>query len=700
MDNTTIIILSLVIVATVATMVYVWVLFNKIKKIKVLNSRVEEIGSFIESGAMAFLKREYKVIIPFILGIAVLLTILGFIPSLQGAEGVGYKSAICFVIGATFSGMAGFIGMKIATKANTRTAQAAENEGMPSALRVAFSGGSVLGLSVVGLGLLGLTALFFGAFAIWGLSEAVHVVSGYSLGCSLIALFARVGGGIYTKAADVGADLVGKVEAGIPEDDPRNPAVIADNVGDNVGDIAGMGSDLCESYVGSIVSALSLGLVSVAQTGNIEAQQLSNVLFVIILAAIGVIASLISVVLIRSIKSNNPQKTLSFATYLGTGIVLVGALVLSLTYLHNIRAFFAVVCGLAAGIGVGFIAEIYTSGDFKQVKEIASQSQTGHATNIIAGFGSGMQSTALTIAVLAGGIVISYFVYGNFGIALAAVGMLSTAGITVSVDGYGPISDNAGGIAEMSKMDKHVREITDKLDSVGNTTAAVGKGFCIGSATFTALALFIAYSSASNLESISITSAPVIIGVLVGAMLPYLFSSLTIKSVGKAANKMIEEVRNQFKENPEILKGNANPNYAQCVDISTKAALKEMILPGLIAVASPILAALILGAEGLGGLLMGGLVSAIMLAVFMANAGGAWDNAKKYVEEGHFGGKGSETHKAAVTGDTVGDPFKDTAGPAMDILIKLMSVIALILAPVLASDGFQSLWELITNLMK
>ena len=700
MDNTTIFILTLIIVAALATMTYVWVLYRKIQKIKVANGRVSEISSFIESGAMAFLKREYKVIIPFILGIAVLLTLLGFIPGLEGAEGVGYKSAICFVIGALMSGFAGFIGMKIATKANSRTAEAASTEGMPSALRVAFSGGSVLGLSVVGLGLLGLTALFFIAMAIWNLHEAVHVVSGYSLGCSLIALFARVGGGIYTKAADVGADLVGKVEAGIPEDDPRNPAVIADNVGDNVGDIAGMGSDLCESYVGSIVSALSLGLVSVANAADMQSAQLRNVLFVLLLSAIGVIASVIAVLLIRSIKSSNPQKTLSFATYLGAGIVLVGSLLLSIFYLKEIRAFFAVVCGLAAGVGVGFIAEIYTSGDFKQVKEIASQSQTGHATNIIAGFGSGMQSTALTIAVLAGGIVISYFCYGNFGIALAAVGMLSTAGITVSVDGYGPISDNAGGIAEMSKLDKSVRAITDKLDSVGNTTAAVGKGFCIGSATFTALALFIAYASAADLESISITSAPVIIGVLVGAMLPYLFSSLTIKSVGKAANHMIEEVRRQFKENPQIMEGTANPDYAQCVDISTKAALKEMILPGVIAVSSPILAALILGAEGLGGLLMGGLVSAIMLAVFMANAGGAWDNAKKYVEEGHFGGKGSETHKAAVTGDTVGDPFKDTAGPAMDILIKLMSVIALILAPVLASDAFKSLWEIITNLMK
>lgn len=700
MDNTTILILTLIIIATIATLSYVWILYRKIHKIKVNNSRVEEIGSFIESGAMAFLKREYKVIIPFLIGIAILLTLLGFIPGLENAEGVGYKSAICFLFGSVFSGLAGFIGMKIATKANSRTAQAANDEGMPSALRVAFSGGSVLGLSVVGLGLLGLTGLFFIALSIWGLGEAVHVVSGYSLGCSLIALFARVGGGIYTKAADVGADLVGKVEAGIPEDDPRNPAVIADNVGDNVGDIAGMASDLCESYVGSIVSALSLGLVAVATSINSEALQMKNVLFVLLLAAIGVIASVLSVILIRSIKSNNPQKTLSFATYLAAGIVLVGALILALFYLKEIRAFFAVVAGLAAGVGVGFIAELYTSSDFKQVKDIASQSQTGHATNIIAGFGSGMQSTALTIAVLATGIVIAYFCFGNFGIALAAVGMLSTAGITVSVDGYGPISDNAGGIAQMSNMDKHVREITDKLDSVGNTTAAVGKGFCIGSATFTALSLFIAFAASANLDSISITSAPVIIGVLVGAMLPYLFSSLTIKSVGRAANKMIEEVRRQFKEDPGIMEGKSNPNYAQCVDISTKAALKEMILPGVIAVVSPILAALILGAEGLGGLLMGGLVSAIMLAVFMANSGGAWDNAKKFVEEGHFGGKGSETHKAAVTGDTVGDPFKDTAGPAMDILIKLMSVISLILAPVLASDAFKSLWEILTNLMK
>ena len=690
MSKDAIIILSIVICATLVTLAFVYILFRKVSKIKIDNQKMEDISGYIHSGAIAFMKREFKIIIPFVLilaGILALLEVFGL-----EAEGVGWKSSICLVVGATFSGAAGWIGMLTATKANVRTAQEAERSGMSSALKTAFSGGAILGLSVAGLGLLGLTALFFIFYGIgFELPEVAKVVTGYGLGCSMIALFARVGGGIYTKAADVGADLVGKVEAGIPEDDPRNPATIADNVGDNVGDIAGMGSDLTESYVGSIISVLTLAATSI---GIIDVK---NFMFPLIVAGIGVIASVLSVIFIRMRNWNNPHKALNIATYFATGVVVVGSLFVSIFYMESIKLFFAVLAGLAAGILVGFIAEIYTSSDYKAVKEIAHESQTGHATNIISGFGVGMKSTALTILVLVAAIAIAYFVCGSYGIGLAAVGMLCTAGITVSVDGYGPISDNAGGIAQMAGLDPSVRQITDKLDSVGNTTAAIGKGFCIGSATLTSLALIVGYFEACGVKLIDITNPQFLVGILVGAMLPYFFSALTIASVGRAANKMIEEVRSQFDGNPEILKGNALPDYAKCIDISTKASLVEMILPGVIAVFSPIAAGFIIGPVGLGGLLMGGLASAIMLAVFMANAGGAWDNAKKYIEEGHFGGKGSESHHAAVTGDTVGDPLKDTAGPAMDILIKLMSMIALIIAPVIAN--IDSLWDIITKLL-
>ena len=669
--------------AAIISVLYAFVLYRRNKKLVVGDKRMEEISSYIHEGAMAFLKREYKVIAIFVFGIAILLAMLGFIPSLKNAEGIGWQASLAFICGATLSALAGYIGMIAATKSNSRVAFAAKEKGMPGALKVAFNGGSVLGLSVVGLSMFGLTLSFLVfAYITKEIATAAHVVTGYGLGASFIALFARVGGGIYTKAADVGADLVGKVEAGIPEDDPRNPAVIADNVGDNVGDIAGMGSDLCESYIGSIVSAISLGVVL---TVNGVFEPGKGTVFPMLVAAIGILASVLSQIFVGSKEWKNPKMALNVATWASSGLTMVGSLVLSLIFLGSIKPFFAIAAGLVVGVVIGYIAELYTSSDYKQVKEIASQSQTGHATNIIAGIGSGMQSTALTIIALVTGIVIAYLFYGNYGIALAAVGMLSTVGITVSVDAYGPISDNAGGIAEMSKQEEGVRKITDKLDSVGNTTAAVGKGFCIGGATFTALAMFIAFAEASNLEAINIIEPGTIVCLLIGAMLPYLFTSLTMKSVGKAANKMIEEVRRQFKEKPGIMEGNDKPDYAKCVDISTKAALKEMILPALIAVVSPILAGFLFGAKGLGGLLVGGLASSIMLAVFMANSGGAWDNAKKYVEEGNFGGKGSETHKAAVTGDTVGDPFKDTAGPAMDILIKLMSVIALVLAPILAN---------------
>ena len=681
--------LVLVACAALITLLYVFVLFRRVSRLAITNAKVDEIHKHIHDGAMTFLLREYKLIIPFVGGVAVLLTVLGFIPTLQGAEGIGWQAAICFVIGACFSATAGWIGMFIATKANARTAVKALDEGMPGALRTAFSGGAVLGLSVVGFGLLGLTAIAFVVYAITkDITSPVQILTGYSLGCSLIALFARVGGGIYTKAADVGADLVGKLEAGIPEDDPRNPATIADNVGDNVGDIAGMGSDLTESYVGSIISALTMALFT-----GLSAK---HILFPILLCGFGALASAISVLIIRARKWNDPHKALNIATYIATGIVVVASVFLAIFYIGDWKLMVCVISGLLAGIGVGFIAELYTSDEYASVKRIAKESTTGHGTNIIAGMGVGMKSTWLTIACLGAAIAIAYFFGQGYGIALAAVGMLSTVGITVSVDGYGPIADNAGGIAEMSELPHEVRGITDKLDSVGNTTAAIGKGFCIGSATLTSLAFIISFIEAAKVE-ISLADPKVLIGMLVGAMLPYLFSALTIGSVGRAANKMVDEVRRQYAEHPEILEGKMAPDYNRCIDISTKASLREMIVPGIIVLVSPIAAGFVLGAEGLGGVLIGGLVSAIMLAVFMANAGGAWDNAKKYVEAGNFGGKGSDTHKAAITGDTVGDPFKDTAGPAMDILIKLMSVISLVLVPVLTRCT--CLWDLIMKLI-
>ena len=685
--------LALVIFAALVTLGYVFVLFRRVSRLKIGDQKVEDIHKYIHDGAMTFLIREYKLIIPFVVGVGLLLTVLGFIPALQGAEGVGWQSAICFIIGACFSAAAGWVGMFIATKANARTAVKARDEGMSGALRTAFSGGAVLGLSVVGFGLLGLALITLAVYAITNdIQTPVRILAGYSLGCSLIALFARVGGGIYTKAADVGADLVGKLEAGIPEDDPRNPATIADNVGDNVGDIAGMGSDLTESYVGSILSALTMALFVPNFTANL-------LLFPILLCGIGALAAIISVFIVRARNWSDPHKALNIATYIATAVVIVASVVLSVFYVGDWKLMVCVISGLLAGIGVGFIAELYTSDQFAAVKQIAKESTTGHGTNIIAGMGVGMKSTWLTIACLGAVIAISYFFGGSYGIALAAVGMLSTVGITVSVDGYGPIADNAGGIAEMAELPHEVREITDTLDSVGNTTAAIGKGFCIGSATLTSLAFILSFIEAVKAGiptfSISLADPKVLIGLLIGAMLPYLFSALTIGSVGRAANKMVEEVRSQFESNPAILEGKSVPDYNRCIDISTKASLREMILPGVIVILSPIAAGLVLGAAGLGGLLIGGLVSAIMLAVFMANAGGAWDNAKKYVEGGTYGGKGSETHKAAITGDTVGDPLKDTAGPAMDILIKLMSVISLILVPVLVE--LTPLWDVIVN---
>lgn len=674
-------ILIVVMVISAAALGYAANLYRAVYKEEQGDQRMKDLSSYIHEGAMAFLKREYRIIIIFVVVVAVLLTMLGFIPSLQGIDGVGWTGAVCFVVGALFSGLAGYIGMKAATAANARTAQAARSSGMSAALHVAFNGGSVLGISVVGFGLLGLSALFLlFTFVLGEPEQAVPVVAGYSLGCSMIALFARVGGGIYTKAADVGADLVGKVEAGIPEDDPRNPAVIADNVGDNVGDIAGMGSDLNESYVGSLVSCIALGL-GVSIGGVSYAMQAT--IFPFVIGGAGIIAAILAQAFVRIKKWENPQRALNFATYVATILEILTALVTSYWLFSTINPFFAVATGLVVGMLLGKIAEYYTSEDYPKVKEIAKESETGHATNIIAGFSVGMESTALTVVILVFGITLAYLFAGMYGIGLGAVGMLSTCGITVSVDAYGPISDNAGGIAEMAKLEPAVRRITDKLDSVGNTTAAIGKGFCIGSAAFTALAMIVAFSQAADLEVISLLQPGVLIALLFGSMLPFYFTALTIRSVGRAANAMIEQVRSQFKNDPGILAGTSKPNYTECVDISTQAALHEMIVPGLIALVSPIITGVLLGCQGLGGMLLGALVSAIMMAVFMANAGGAWDNAKKYIEAGHHGGKGSDSHKAAVTGDTVGDPFKDTAGPAMDILIKLMSVISLILAPIL-----------------
>lgn len=625
------------------------------------DNRMQEIAGAIAEGARAFLKAEYRVLVIFV---AVLFVVIGL--------GTGsWETAGCFLVGSLFSTAAGYLGMSAATQANCRTANAARTRGMNAALALAFSGGSVMGMAVVGLGL-------FGAGFLYLITGDVAPLSGFSLGASSIALFARVGGGIYTKAADVGADLVGKVEAGIPEDDPRNPAVIADNVGDNVGDVAGMGADLFESYVGSLISALTLGLAF---------YQAEGVLFPLLLAAAGIIASIGGVLLVRAGGGKEPHKALKLGEYGANGLVVIAAFFISRLCFGDFRAAFTVTAGLLVGVLIGAITEIYTSGDYRFVKKVAKQAETGSATTVISGLAVGMQSAALPVLLVCAGILVSYQLLGLYGIALAAVGMLSTTGITVAVDAYGPIADNAGGIAEMAGLDDSVRAITDKLDSVGNTTAAIGKGFAIGSAALTALALFVSYAEAVKLERIDILDARVIVGLFIGGVLTFLFSAMTMESVSKAAYQMIEEVRRQFREKPGILKGTERPDYASCVSISTTAALKEMFLPGLMAVAAPLAAGLLLGPAALGGLLTGSLVTGVLMAVFMSNAGGAWDNAKKYIEEGHHGGKGSPAHKAAVVGDTVGDPFKDTSGPSINILIKLMTIVSLVFAPLFVQVG-------------
>ncbi|MBU1950658.1 MAG: sodium-translocating pyrophosphatase [Candidatus Eisenbacteria bacterium] len=650
--------------------------------------RMVEISDAIYEGAMAFLGREYKTLLIFIAAMALIISV--GIKS-NTLAGLGWRTAIAYLAGAGCSMLAGFVGMSVATRANTRTAHAAQ-ESFNKALNVAFPGGAVMGFSVVGLGLLGLSALFLIFGHSLGLQNAASIITGFSLGASSIALFARVGGGIFTKAADVGADLVGKVEAGIPEDDPRNPAVIADNVGDNVGDVAGMGADLFESYVGAIISALVIAFAVDAYrpfAGSIIGYAMS-------LVSVGIVASLLGLLFVRVKEDGDATAALRNGTLGAAFLFMLGGLAVTLIFFPRIgevsglRYFFSSVCGLVAGTIVGLVAEYYTTG--KRIEGIAESSQTGSATNIIHGFGLGMRSTVLPIFILSIAILVAYHLGGTLGIALAAIGMLAITGMTVSVDAYGPIADNAGGIAEMAHLGPEIRKRTDSLDAAGNTTAAIAKGFAIGSAALTALALFTAYVkgvkvvTGFNLE-MNIMDIPVLVGLFLGGVTPFLFAADTMAAVGRAAFKVINEVRRQFREIPGLKDGDpsARAEYAKCVDITTAGALKEMIRPGTLAVIIPIAVGAILGMETLGGFLAGALISGVPLALLLANSGGAWDNAKKYIEAGHFGGKGSDAHKAAVVGDTVGDPFKDTSGPAMNILLKLMAIVSLVFTPLIWS---------------
>lgn len=673
--NTLTILTYLSAIGGIVALIYAIILAVRINKMDSGTKRMKEIAQSINEGAKAFLFSEYKILVIFVATVFVVISVCGIITK---SDVLNYRTALAFLIGAILSTLAGYCGMSVATKANVRTANAAKEKGMNSALSTAFSGGAVMGMCVSGLGLLGVCLIY-------AITGDDNILFGFSLGASSIALFARVGGGIYTKAADVGADLVGKVEAGIPEDDPRNPATIADNVGDNVGDVAGMGADLFESYAGSLISAISLGVLAFSGSSSWK-----YAVFPCLLSAIGLISSIIGTLFVRGKDGKNPQKALNTGTYVASALVVISSVLLSYFMLGTFRFAIAIIAGLLVGLLIGTITEMYTSDKFPFVKKIAKQSETGSATTIISGIAVGMQSTLIPIILIGVGIFVAYFVTngtgaegtsGIYGIALAAVGMLSTTGITVAVDAYGPIADNAGGIAEMSDLPNEVREITDSLDSVGNTTAAIGKGFAIGSAALTALALFFTFAQKVNLATIDIMNYKVVIGLLVGGMLPFLFSSLTMDSVSKAAQSMIEEVRRQFRTIPGILEGKGKPDYKNCVAISTHAALRQMILPGILAIVSPIIIGVLLGAEALGGMLGGSLTTGVLLAIFMSNSGGAWDNAKKYIEGGHHGGKGSPSHKAAVVGDTVGDPFKDTSGPSINILIKLMTIVSLVFAP-------------------
>tara|TARA_Y100000588_G_scaffold72776_1_gene75213 strand:- start:738 stop:2786 length:2049 start_codon:yes stop_codon:yes gene_type:complete len=643
------------------------------------NEQIRFIGNAIQKGAMAFLSREYRLLGIFVVVMAIILAVFidfDVLDRLTGDSDGVPGTAIAYLVGAVGSSLAGFIGMSIAVRANTRTTVQAM-EGLNPALRVAFNSGAVMGLSVVGLALLGVTLMLF------VFNNDTSIVAGFGFGASSIALFARVGGGIYTKAADVGADLVGKVEQGIPEDDPRNPATVADNVGDNVGDVAGMGADLFESYVGSIIATVALAAVGATFLGG-DSNQLDLQLFPLLVASIGIISSIIGTFLVRTGEGADMGRllwSLRTGIFSAGGLVLLGTAGLVISLDLDFNLFWVVLVGLVAGQAIGTASEYYTSYEYSPTKKLAEQAETGPATIMIGGLGLGMISTVIPGLVIILGMWISYELADLYGVALAAVGMLSTLGITLATDAYGPVADNAGGIAEQAGLDPEVRERTDALDSLGNTTAATGKGFAIGSAVLTALALMAAYAKVVNIESLDIMNIRVLMGLIIGAIMPFLFAALTMQAVGRAAYAMVQEVRRQFREIPGLLDGDAEADYARAVDISTTGAMKEMVLPGIISIVVPVLVGAVLGAEALGGLLIGSIATGFLFAIMMANAGGAWDNAKKYIEAGHIGGKGSDQHSAAVVGDTVGDPFKDTSGPALNILLKLMSIVALVFGP-------------------